>query len=100
MFCGDVDRGCDGRGEKGAGGFRGAHQARRACSSTTRLLVLAAKRPDLFQKGSGVPMISEDDLSLLRETVRKSSVDQIYDRIYNSRPAPEKKSRVTEDHSP
>ena len=54
-------------------------------SSMMRLLLLAAKRPDLFQKGSGMPMISDDDVSLIRETVCKSSVDQIYERIYNSR---------------
>lgn len=50
----------------------------------TRLLLLAAKRPELFQKGSGVPMISEADATALREIVRKSSVEQIYERIYNS----------------
>jgi len=36
-------------------------------------------------------MISEDDANLIRETVRKSSVDRIYERIYNSRSAPEHK---------
>ena len=53
-------------------------------SAMTRLLVLAAKRPELFQKGSGVPLISEADAALIRDTVRKSSVDRIYERIYNS----------------
>ena len=52
-----------------------------------RLLVLAAKRPELFQKGSGMPLISDADAALIRETVRKSSVDRIYERIYNSHPA-------------
>jgi hypothetical protein len=52
----------------------------------TRLLLLAARRPDLFQKGTGMPMMSEADASLIRETVRKSSVDRIYERIYNSQP--------------
>lgn len=51
-----------------------------------RLLVLAAKCPELFQKGSGVPLISNADAALIRETVRKSSVDRIYERIYNSHP--------------
>ncbi|HEY5302328.1 MAG TPA: type II TA system antitoxin MqsA family protein [Acetobacteraceae bacterium] len=60
-------------------------------SAMTRLLLLAAKRPNLFQKGTGMPMISEDDANLIRETVRKSSVDRIYERIYNSRSAPEHK---------
>jgi len=55
-------------------------------SSMTRLLLLAARRPDLFQKGSGVPMISKADTTLIRETVRKSSVNHIYERIYNSQP--------------
>jgi HTH-type transcriptional regulator/antitoxin MqsA len=55
-------------------------------SSMTRLLLLAARRPDLFQKGTGMPMMSEADASLIRETVRKSSVDRIYERIYNSQP--------------
>jgi len=57
----------------------------------TRLLLLAAKRPDLFQKGTGVPMISAADADLIRETVRKSSVDRIYERIYNSQPSHEHK---------
>ena len=55
----------------------------------TRLLLLAARRPELFQKGSGVPMISKADATLIRETVRKSSVDRIYERIYNSHPEKE-----------
>jgi HTH-type transcriptional regulator/antitoxin MqsA len=53
-------------------------------SSMTRLLLLAAKRPELFQKGTGMPMSSEADADLIRDTVRKSSVDRIYERIYNS----------------
>jgi HTH-type transcriptional regulator/antitoxin MqsA len=53
-------------------------------SSMTRLLILAAKRPELFQKGSGDPVISGPDADLIREIVRKSSVDRIYERIYNS----------------
>jgi HTH-type transcriptional regulator / antitoxin MqsA len=55
-------------------------------SSMTRLLLLAAKRPELFRKGSCEPMISEADATLIREIVRKSSVDRIYDRIYSSQP--------------
>jgi HTH-type transcriptional regulator/antitoxin MqsA len=60
-------------------------------SSMTRLLLLAAKTPDLFQKGTGMPMISESDAHVIRETVRKSSVDRIYERIYNSQSADEVK---------
>ena len=57
----------------------------------TRLLLLAAKRPELFQKGTGMPMMSADDTKLIRETVRKSSVQKIYERIYNSQSGTEHK---------
>jgi HTH-type transcriptional regulator/antitoxin MqsA len=60
-------------------------------SSMIRLLLLAAKHPRFFRKGTGVPMISAADADLIRETVRKSSVDRIYERIYNSRPSDERK---------
>lgn len=36
-------------------------------------------------------MISAADAVLIRETVRKSSVDRIYERIYNSQPSGERK---------
>ena len=52
-------------------------------SSMTRLLLLAAKHPDFFQKGTGAPFISEADAALIRETVRRSSVNRLYERIYN-----------------
>jgi HTH-type transcriptional regulator/antitoxin MqsA len=51
-------------------------------SAMTRLLLLAARRPDLFTKGTGMPMMSEADAHVIRETVRKSSVDRIYEQIY------------------
>lgn len=54
-------------------------------SAMTQLLLLAAKRPELFKKDTGVPMMSEADAALNRETVRRSSIDRIYERIYNSR---------------
>jgi HTH-type transcriptional regulator / antitoxin MqsA len=57
--------------------------------SMMRLLLLAARRPELFKKESGLPMVSEADAELIRATVRKSSIDQIYERIYSSRPKPE-----------
>jgi hypothetical protein len=57
----------------------------------TRLLLLAAKRPDLFRKGTGMPMMSGADADLIRETVRKSSVGRIYERIYNSKPVDQQK---------
>ena len=52
-------------------------------SAMTRLLLLAARRPELFQKGSGTPTVSEADATMLREVVRKSSVEPIYERVYN-----------------
>jgi HTH-type transcriptional regulator / antitoxin MqsA len=52
-------------------------------SPMTRLLLLAAKRPELFQKGAGAPMASEADASVIREVVRKSSIDRIYEQIYS-----------------
>jgi len=58
-------------------------------SAMVRLLLLAAKRPELFEKGSGAPMILEGDAALIRETVRKSSIDRIYEWIYNSQPEQE-----------
>jgi HTH-type transcriptional regulator / antitoxin MqsA len=51
-------------------------------SSMTRLLLLAARRPDLFAKGTGVPLISEADAGVIREAVRGSSVGEVYERIY------------------
>jgi len=36
-------------------------------------------------------MISAADVALIRETVRKSSVDRIYERIYNSQQTNEHK---------
>lgn len=56
-------------------------------SAMIRLLLLAAKRPELFKKGAGEPSNSLIDADLIRKTVRKSSVEAIYERIYNSQPA-------------
>ena len=53
-------------------------------SAMMRLLLLAAKHPALFRTGSGEPLVSEDDAELIRETVRKSSVERIYEHIYGS----------------
>lgn len=55
-------------------------------SSMTRLLLLAAKRPELFTKSAVAPVSSEANAALIRETVRKSSVDGIWEQIYNARP--------------
>jgi HTH-type transcriptional regulator / antitoxin MqsA len=56
-------------------------------SAMTRLLLLAAKRPELFAKETGFPMISDADAGGIREAVRKSSVGAVYDRIYSERAA-------------
>jgi HTH-type transcriptional regulator/antitoxin MqsA len=55
-------------------------------ASMLKLLLVAAKRPKLFGKETGLPTISEADAELIRATVRKSSIDRIYERIYGSEP--------------
>lgn len=57
-------------------------------SAMTRLLLLATKRPELFRKGSAAPTVSEEDATMLRELVRKSSIAPIYERIYTPSPKP------------
>jgi HTH-type transcriptional regulator/antitoxin MqsA len=52
-------------------------------SAMTRLLLLAAKRPELFRKGSAGQTVGEGETQMLREVVRKSSVGPIYERIYD-----------------
>ncbi len=49
----------------------------------TRLLLLAAKRPELVQKGTGIATMSGADAELIRETVRKSLVNRIYQSIFD-----------------
>jgi hypothetical protein len=61
-------------------------------AAMTRLLLLAAKRPALFRKDAGAPMLSAADAAVVRETVRRNSVDGIYQRIHYSRPGPERKT--------
>jgi HTH-type transcriptional regulator/antitoxin MqsA len=51
-------------------------------SAMTRLLLLAAKWPELFAKGSVTTVVSDVEAEVIREAVRKSSVGQIYERIY------------------
>lgn len=51
-------------------------------SGMVRLLLLAARRPDLFQKGEGSPIISSEDVKLIGKAVRKSSVGRVYKQIY------------------
>jgi HTH-type transcriptional regulator/antitoxin MqsA len=52
-----------------------------------RLLLFAAERPELFRKGSEPSFVSEADVRLIQETVRESSINGIYRRIYGSRSA-------------
>ncbi len=57
-------------------------------SAMTRLLLLAAKRPELFRKESGAPTMVDADADLIREVVRNSSVDRIYAQIYGAKATP------------
>jgi HTH-type transcriptional regulator/antitoxin MqsA len=56
-------------------------------SAMVRLLLLAAERPELFQQGRGEASESQTDAGLIRDTVRKSSVDRIYAQIYDTKAA-------------
>jgi hypothetical protein len=56
-------------------------------SAMTRLLLLAAKRPELFGNVAEGTVVSEADAGVIREAVRKSSVGRVYERIYDARPA-------------
>jgi hypothetical protein len=47
-----------------------------------RLLILAARRPEVFRMDNGAAAISDIRAELIRETVGKSSVRPIYERIY------------------
>jgi HTH-type transcriptional regulator/antitoxin MqsA len=60
-------------------------------SSVMRLLLLAARRPSLFPKGSGRPKVSAADTEVIRNIVRESSIDRVYRRIYGSKDARERK---------
>ena len=51
-------------------------------AAMVRLLLLAAKWPELFGKASGAPMGSAEDAAVVRRRVRESSVGGIYDSIY------------------
>jgi len=53
-------------------------------SSMTRLLLLAARRPDLFRKPARgrVPIVSNADVQLIRNVVRQSSIERIWERIH------------------
>jgi putative zinc finger/helix-turn-helix YgiT family protein len=60
-------------------------------SSMTRLLLLAAKRPDLFRRGPDASAMSVGDSDLIRELVRKSTVNHIYERLYDQQPSQARK---------
>jgi transcriptional regulator with XRE-family HTH domain len=53
-------------------------------ASMTRLLLLALRRPYLFQKGTGGVEISAADTELIREALRQSSVGWVYEAIYGA----------------
>jgi HTH-type transcriptional regulator/antitoxin MqsA len=53
-------------------------------TAMVRLLLLAARRPDLFEHQTQLASMSEADAKLIRETIRKSTVETIYERIYDS----------------
>lgn len=53
-------------------------------AAMTRLLLLAAKHPDLFVKGEGLAAAREPDADVIRAAIRKSSVERIWERIYDS----------------
>lgn len=59
--------------------------------SMMRLLLLAAQHPKRFRKTASVPIVSKVDARLIRDTVRKSSIDAIYRRIYDTPIARERK---------
>ena len=56
-------------------------------SAMVRLLLLAAEHPDLFRKEAGATTVARTDVNLIRDTVRKSSVDRIYEHIYHTKAA-------------
>lgn len=48
-----------------------------------RLLLLAARRPELFRRAKGAPKLpAEADAELIRRLIRQSSVDRLWRRIY------------------
>jgi len=59
-------------------------------SAMIRLLLLAARRPDLFRNWSEAPMDPETDAALIRRTIRASSVGQLYGYIYDGTPGHER----------
>lgn len=59
--------------------------------SMMRLLLLAAQQPKLFRKSASVPIVSKADARVIRDTVRKSSIDAIYRQIYDTQTARERK---------
>jgi HTH-type transcriptional regulator/antitoxin MqsA len=55
-------------------------------AAMARLLLMAARHPELFSKDAAAPLLSEADAALVLETVRRSSVEGIYARLYGSAP--------------
>jgi len=51
-------------------------------AAMVRLLLLAAQHPALFRKSRGFAKTREADARLIRDTVRKSSVNKIWQKVY------------------
>ena len=60
-------------------------------AAMVRLLLLAAQHPAFFRRGRGLAKIVEADARLIRETVRKSSVNKIWQRVYAEQSASRRK---------
>jgi HTH-type transcriptional regulator/antitoxin MqsA len=53
-------------------------------SAMVRLLLMAARQPELFQKKADISEIAEEDSKIIQRTVEKSSIAPIYEQIYSS----------------
>lgn len=59
-------------------------------SAMIRLLLLAARRPEMFQKGTGTPIASDADVAAIRRSMKASSVSQLCGYIYDGYPGVER----------
>jgi putative zinc finger/helix-turn-helix YgiT family protein len=55
-------------------------------SAMVRLLLLAARRPELFRSKADTSGITSKDAKIIWKTVQKSSIAPIYQQIYSSQP--------------
>lgn len=60
----------------------------RPSEPTRRLLKLAMERPDLFKKPEKgtLPLPSEPDAALIRQTIREAHLDRIYEALFDNTP--------------